>query len=120
MRGYLYDQRQDAGTTRLIARIDAMSAEERCTFSKWLKARNGYGGGAHRLIPCFVFVDHDSEDHNVSDFKLNMSNGTAFVETRTALSAGQKIAILFRDSNNHGPVELMGKVIWIGSKVLGV
>jgi len=64
-------------------------------------------------MPCFVFVNHVTENHNGRDFTLNLSNGTAFIETRTALSAGQKVSMLFPNGNNGGPTEIMGEVIWI-------
>jgi hypothetical protein len=65
-------------------------------------------------MPCFVFINHLTKNHNGRDFTLNLSNGTAFIETRTKLSAGQKVSVLF-PSNGHrgGATEITGEVIWI-------
>jgi Tfp pilus assembly protein PilZ len=69
-------------------------------------------------MPCFVFVNHLAENQNGRDFTLNLSNGTAFIDTHTALSAGQKVSLLFPSGNGAGPTEIMGEVIWINSASL--
>ena len=90
-----------------------MSEAERSALSEWLHSRYRVNGRAHRKLPCFVFVNHMAENHNGRDFTLNLSNGTAFIETRTALSAGQKVFMRFPNANNGGATEIMGEVIWI-------
>ena len=118
MRGLFHSEREEAHTPCLIAMVNSMSARERSAWSKWLDARQGNGGGVRCWIPCFVFVDCITEYHDVKDFDLNMSNGTAFIETRTALNAGQKFKMVFPDSMKQGFTEFMGKVVWIGPKGL--
>jgi len=70
-------------------------------------------------MPCFVFDDHVSKNDNCRDFALTISNGTAFLDTHTVLSPGQKVTMLFPISNSQGPMEILSEVIWISSKSLG-
>ena len=113
MRGSFHQQEEDPDTPRLLAKITSMSEGEQSALSKWLRSRCPVNGKAHRKIPCFVFVNHLKENHNGKDFTLDLSNGTAFIETRTTLSAGQKVSMLFPNGHNGGPTEIMGEVIWI-------
>jgi len=113
MTGLFHRQEKDSDTARLIARVTSMSEGEQSALSKWLHSRYGVNGKAQPKVPCFVFVNHITEHHNGRDFTLNLSSGTAFIETRTALSAGQKVSMLFPDGNNGGPTEITGEVIWI-------
>ena len=113
MRGSFHQHEEDTDTPRLIAKITDMSEGEQSAFSKWLDSRYRVNGKAHRKMPCYVFVNQITESQNGRDFTLNLSNGTAFIETRTALCAGQKVSMLFPDASNGGATEIMGEVIWI-------
>ena len=113
MRGLFQQHEKDSDSPRLTAKVTSMSEGEQSALSKWLDSRCRVNGKAHRKMPCFVFVNHITENHNGRDFTLNLSNGTAFIETRTALSAGQKVSMLFPNGNSGGPTEIMGEVIWI-------
>ena len=99
MRGLFHQHEEDSDTPRLTAKITSMSKGEQSALSKWLDSRSHLNGRAHRKMPCYVFVNHLTEPLNGRDFSLNLSNGTAFIETRTPLSAGQKVSVLF--PNGH-------------------
>lgn len=119
MRGLFDYYGEDTDTPRLVATVTNISEREQPALSKWLHARHGNNGKAHRRMPCFVFDDHVSKSDNCRDFVLTISNGTAFLDTRTVLSPGQKVTILFPISNSQGPVEILSEVIWISSKSFG-
>jgi len=113
MRGSFHPHEEDCDTPRLPAEVISMSEAERSALSQWLHSRHRVNGKVHRKLPCYVFVNHITDNHNGRDFTLNLSNGTAFIETRTTLSAGQKLSMLFPKPNNGGATEIMGKVVWI-------
>jgi hypothetical protein len=119
MRGLFDYYGEDTDTPRLVATVTNMSEGEQSALSKWLHARYRNNGKVHRRIPCFVFDDHASKSDNCRDFVLTISNGTAFLDTRTALSPGQKVTMLFPLSTSQGPREILSEVIWISSKSLG-
>ena len=116
MRGLFDYHREDTDTPRLVATVTNMSEGEQSAFSKWLHERYGNNGKVHRRMPCFVFDDHITETDNCRDFILTLSNGTAFIDTRTDFVAGQTVTMLFPVCNNQGPIEIMGEVIWINRK----
>ena len=118
MRGLFHHHEEDTDTPRLIATITNMSEREQSALSKSIYARYGNNGKVRRRMLCLVFDDHISESDNWRDFILTISNGTAFIDTRTSLSPGQTITMLFPASNNQGSMEIMGEVIWISSKAL--
>ena len=119
MRGLFDYHGEDTDTPRLVAIVTNMSEREQSALSKWLHERYSNNGKVHRRIPCFVFDDHVSKSDNCRDFVLTMSNGTAFLDTRTSLLPGQKVAMLFPISNSQEPMEILSEVIWISSKSLG-
>ena len=119
MRGLFHHQGEATDLPRLIATVKNMSEKEHSQLSKCLHRRYGNNGKNRRRMPCFVFNGHNIESDNCSDFVLTLSNGTAFIDTRTVLLPGQTVAMLFPDAKNQGPVEIMGEVIWVDSKSQG-
>ena len=119
MRGLFRHQGEDKDLPRLIATVKNMSEREQSQLSKCLHRRYGDNGKNRRRMSCFVFDGHNNESENCRDFVLTLSNGTAFIETRTALLPGQTVTMLFPDTKNQGPVEIVGEVIWVDSKSQG-
>ena len=118
MTGLFNHHGEDTDTPRLIATVTNLSEREQSTLSKAMHAWYGNNGKAPRRMPCFVFDDHIAESDNCRDFVLTISNGTAFIDTRTSLLPGQTITLFFPASDNHGSMEILGEVIWISSKTL--
>lgn len=116
MTGLFQDRANDTDTPYLIATVTTISEKEQSALSCSLQTRDRNPGTVGRKMPCFVFDDRISEGDHDRDFVLTLSSGTAFIDTHTPLSPGQKIKMRFPASNRHGSMEIMGEVIWISSK----
>jgi hypothetical protein len=116
MRGLFHRHREETVNPRLVATVTKMSEREQSALSKWLHVRYCNNAKVYRKMPCFVFDDHISETHNCWDFTLTLSNGTAFIDTRADLVAGQRVTVLFPACNNQGPIEIIGEVVWLNRK----
>ena len=117
MRGLFHHYGEWTENPRLVATVTKMSEREQSALSRWLHVRYCNNAKVYRKMPCFVFDDHTSETDNCSDFILTLSNGTAFIDTRTDLVAGQTVTVLFPACDNRGSIEVIGEVVWLNRKV---
>jgi hypothetical protein len=74
----------------------------------------------HARTPFFMVVDYATRDRTYKDFIQNISIGGVFIETRTFLGAGQKVAMSFSLPNCQKHVKITGEIVRTNLHGVGV
>jgi Tfp pilus assembly protein PilZ len=107
----------------LKAAID-MSKEQRFIFMRHIEEMHSETGQKdrrkHNRKECLINVNFKIRGKKFNSYILDISNSGAFIETSEAFREGLKILLHFSSPENRKPLDLIGEIVWIAPRGVGV
>ena len=101
-----------------------MSTEQRFIFMRHLEEMQSESGQKdrrkHYRKECLINVNFKIRGKKFNSYILDISNSGAFIETGESFSQGQKMLLNFSSPENRKPLDLIGEIIWVDSRGVGV
>jgi len=101
-----------------------MSKEQRFIFMRHLEEMQLESGKndrrKHSRKDCLINVNFKIRGQKFNSYILDISNSGAFIETGESFSQGQKMLLNFSSPENRKPLDLIGEIIWVDSRGVGV
>jgi Tfp pilus assembly protein PilZ len=114
------------GTTAnfLLKTAIDMSNEQRFIFMKHLEEMQSETGKTerrkHTRKDCLINVNFKIRGQKFSSYILDISNSGAFIETSESFNSGLKMLLHFSSPETRMPLDLIGEIVWVDSRGVGV
>ena len=105
---------------RLHELIEWMSKDEQQTLMNELEERLSKGKREHERKPFRATVDYSNDSGSHRDFVKDISDGGAFIETRTPYSVGEKISMTFLLPEHEKRLKIQAEIVRIDAQGIGV
>ena len=76
-------------------------------------------GRVHHRVPVQLLVDYRANGHYLFDFCRDLGTGGVFIETKTPLSQGSIVELVFTLPDSKETLEAKGRVIWCQAEIPG-
>ena len=101
-----------------------MSKEQRFIFMRHLEEMQPETGKhdrrKHLRKDCLINVNFKIRGKKFNSYILDISSAGAFIETGESFSKGLKMLLNFSSPENRKPLDLIGEIIWVDSRGVGV
>ena len=101
-----------------------MSKEQRFIFMKHLEEmqpeKDRLDRRAHTRKDCLINVSLKIRGQKFSSYILDISNSGAFIETSEPFSSGLKMLLEFSSPQDRQPLKLIGEIVWVAPRGIGV
>jgi Tfp pilus assembly protein PilZ len=101
-----------------------MSSEQRFIFMKHLEEIQSETGikerREHRRKECLINVNFKIRGQKFSSYILDISSSGAFIESGESFTTGLKMLLHFSSPQTREPLDLIGQIVWVAPRGVGV